>query len=162
MHSRPLALRELFPVDRIRTDVASADKESLFAELVDLIGLTGPVGFDRSAALACVMEREALMSTCIRKGVAVPHGKSDAFERMVGAIGVSRRGVDYDAFDGNPVHIAFMIVSPRRDPETHLRTLKSLAEILDRPGFVDALSSASSPKEVHDALRLFEDRLSSA
>jgi PTS system fructose-specific IIC component/PTS system nitrogen regulatory IIA component len=131
-------------------------------ELVDLIGLTSSGNFDRGAALGCVMEREALMSTGIRHGIAVPHGKCDAFESMVGAIGISRSGIDYDAFDGCPVHIAFLIISPRRNPETHLRTLKLLAEILDLPGFVDALKSASSPKEVSDALELFEDRLGSA
>jgi len=160
--SLPLSLRDLFPANRIRTDVESEDKESLFVELVDLIGETGSASFDRSAALACVMEREALMSTGIREGVAVPHGKSDSLSRMHGAIGISRRGIDYDAFDGQPVKVAFMILSPRRDPDVHLRTLKQLAEILDMPGFVDALVAASGPEEAHRAIQDFEDRLSAS
>jgi len=157
--SRPLALRELFPKNRISTDVASEDKESLFAELVDLIGSTSSLPFDKSAALACIMERESLMSTAIREGVAVPHGKSDSVERLFGAIGISRKGVDYDAFDKKPVRIAFMIVSPRRDPEMHLRTLKLLARILDMPDFLETLLSAASPEDAHRVIETFEDRL---
>jgi len=159
VHSRPLALRELFPRDRICTDLASEDKESLFVELVDMIASTSHAAFDRSAVLACVMEREALMSTGIREGVAVPHGKTDSVDRLYGALGISRRGIDYDAFDGKPVRIAFMIVTPRRDPEIHLQTLKRLAQILDVPGFVEALLQASDPEAAFSAIYNFEDRL---
>ena len=162
MPSRPLALRELFPANRIVTDVASLDKESLFEELVDLIGSTGSFNFDRSAALACVMEREALMSTAIRDGIAVPHGKSESINRMLGAIGMSKRGIDYDAADGKPVHIAFMILSPRHDPETHLRTLKMLAAALDTPGFVETLLSSRNPAEAFRFIESFEDQPGSA
>jgi PTS system fructose-specific IIC component/PTS system nitrogen regulatory IIA component len=162
MPSRPLTLGELFPVDRIAIDVASVDKEALFEELVDLIGSTSSFPLDRSAALACVMEREALMSTAIREGVAVPHGKSDGIGRMVGAIGISRRGIDYDAFDGNPVKIAFMILSPRHDPETHLRTLKMLAGALDAPGFVESLLAARDSAEAFRVIEAFEDQLGMA
>lgn len=162
MPSRPLALRELFPASRIVTDVASSDKESLFEELVDLIGSASSLHLDRSAALACVMEREALMSTAIREGVAVPHGKSDGIDRMVGAIGISKRGIDYDAFDGKPVRIAFMILSPRHDPETHLRTLKLLARALDAPGFVASLLAARDSAEAFRFIEAFEDQPGSA
>lgn len=159
MSARPFALSELFHPDRIATDVTSTDRESLFAELVDLIGSTSSLPLDRGAALACVMEREALMSTAIREGIAVPHGKSDGLDRMVGAIGISRRGVDYDAFDGRPVRIAFMILSPRHDPETHLKTLKLLARAIDSPGFVESLLAAKDSAQASGIIQAFENQL---
>lgn len=159
MPSHPLALHDLFPANRICTDIESLDKSSLFAELVDLIGNSSTGSFDRVAALACLMQRESLMSTGIRKGIALPHGKSECFRRMYGAIGVSRAGVDYDAIDGNPVHVVFMIVSPKLHPETHLKTLKLLARLLDVPGFVDSIINAKDSSEAHRMIIDFEDRL---
>lgn len=159
MPSHPLALHELFPANRICTDIESLDKPSLFAELVDLVGETSSGAFDRVAALTCLMEREALMSTGIRKGIAVPHGKSLNFSRMYGAIGVSKPGVAYDALDGNPVHIAFMIVSPKVHSETHLLTLKLLARLLDASGFVDAILAARDSLAAYQIILDFEDRL---
>lgn len=162
MPSHPLALHDLFTANRICTDIESIDKPSLFAELVDLIAETSSGTFDRVSALACLMEREALMSTGIRKGIAVPHGKSTSFSRMYGAIGVSKRGVAYDALDGAPVHVAFMIVSPKLHSETHLKTLKLLARLLDIPGFVDAILVAKDSVEAHRCIVDFEERLGSA
>jgi PTS system fructose-specific IIC component/PTS system nitrogen regulatory IIA component len=158
----PLTLRELFPRDRIRTDLASVDKETLFQELVDVIASTSPVELDRSELLACIMEREALMSTGIRAGVAVPHGKSGSVDKLFGAIGISKAGIDYDAGDGKPVYLAFMIVSPRRNPEVHLQTLKLLAEALELAGFAEALIQAADSDAAFHVIEKFEGLLGCA
>jgi len=157
--SGPLSLSDLFPRDRICVDIASVDKEALFVELVDLIGSTGSTHFDREDALACVLERESRMSTGIRPGVALPHGKTDGVDRFFGVIGVSRLGVDYDALDGEPVRIAFMLISPRSMANEHLAILKRLAGLLDAPGFVAAMLSASDPSEAHRVIERYEARI---
>lgn len=155
-------IRELFPANRIRLDLSSADKAAMFEELVDAIAATSSSAFPREEALACVMERELLMSTAIRKGVAIPHGKSPRVETIVGAIGVSRAGIDYDSFDEEPVRLAFMIVSPTRNPELHLKALKRLAAIIDMPGFTDALMGSPTPEAASDTIAAYEQRLESA
>jgi PTS system fructose-specific IIC component/PTS system nitrogen regulatory IIA component len=81
---------------------------------------------------------------------------------MVGAIGISKRGVDYDAFDGGPVRLAFLILSPRHNADLHLKTLKLLAEALDLPGFTEALMSAADSAAAHEVIRRFEELLGSA
>lgn len=156
MPSRPLSLSDLFPRDRICVDLASADKEALFVELVDLIGSTGSTHFDREDALACVLERESRMSTGIRPGVALPHGKTDGVDRFFGAIGVSRLGIDYDAPGGEPVRIAFMLISPRSMASDHLAILKQLAGLLDAPGFVSGMIAASDPSEAYRIIERYE------
>lgn len=156
MSPGPLSLSDLFPRDRIRVGLKSVDKEALFVELVDLIGSAGSTRFDREDALACVMEREERMSTGIRPGIALPHGKTDGVERFFGAVGVSRSGVDYDALDGEPVRIAFMLISPKSRAGEHLAILKRLAGLIDDPGFVDAMLSAEDPAEAHRVIERFE------
>jgi len=152
MGSRPLALGEIFPQQRIRLNVASVDKESLFEELIDLFASTAALPFPRSEALASLMERESMMTTGIGKGIAIPHGKVDGIDRIYGAIGISTVGIDYDAVDGVPVRIAFMILSPRNHPEEHLRVLKKLASILDVPGLADQVVAASEIDRLHSIL----------
>ncbi|HUW70675.1 MAG TPA: PTS sugar transporter subunit IIA [bacterium] len=152
MDPSPLALGEIFPRQRIRLNVASADKESLFEEMIDLLASTASSPFPRQEALASLMERESMMTTGIGKGIAIPHGKVDGIDRIYGAIGISSAGIDYDAIDGVPVRVAFMILSPRNHPEEHLRILKRLASILDVPGLVDQVVAASDIDHLHSIL----------
>ncbi len=152
MDSRPLALGEIFPRQRICLDVASDDKESLFEELIDLFASTSDRPFPRSEALASLMERESMMTTGIGRGIAIPHGKVDGIDRIHGAIGISRAGIDYDAIDDIPVRIAFMILSPRNHPEEHLRVLKELASILDVPGLADQVVAVSEIDRLYSIL----------
>lgn len=145
MDPRPLALGDIFPRQRICLDVASVDKESLFEELVDRLAATASGPFPRAEALSSIMERESMMTTGIGKGLAIPHGKVEGLDKIQGAIGISSAGIDYDAVDGSPVHVAFMILSPRNRPEDHLRVLKRLAAILEIPGLADQVVAATDP-----------------
>jgi len=110
MDPSPLALGDIFPRQRIRFNVASTDKESLFEEMIDLLASTASSPFPRQEAMASLMERESMMTTGIGKGIAIPHGKVDGIDRIYGGIGISGTGIDYDAIDGVPVRVAFMIL----------------------------------------------------
>lgn len=155
MDPRPLALGDIFPWQRICLNVASVDKESLFEELVDRLASTASGPFPRAEALASLLERESMMTTGIGKGLAIPHGKVEGLDGIQGVIGVSSAGIDYDAVDGAPVRVVFMILSPRNRPEDHLRVLKRLAAILEIPGLADQVVAAREP----DHMRLILDRL---
>ena len=154
-----MLLQQFFAPARIAIGLESEDKDELFEELVDLLTRTGGRDFPRAAVLRGVRDREAKMSTGIKKGIAVPHGKAAGLSAIVGAIGVSRKGIDYEALDGEPVYLVFMMVSPPDNPELHLGALKRLARLLEDPEFTAELLDAESPAQAWATLKRFEDML---
>lgn len=153
-----MLLHETFPVALIKVDLESEDKEEVFEELVDLFCRTtgNPA---REELLSALRDRESKMSTGIKKGIALPHGKTNAVDRVYGVLGVSRRGIDYDALDGEPVHLLFMMLAPQKDSEKHLRLLKRLAELLDNPAFYDDVLVQRDAQSVNNTIRKYEDVL---
>jgi PTS system fructose-specific IIC component/PTS system nitrogen regulatory IIA component len=151
-------LYELFRPELIKAGVEAGDKDELFEELVDHF-----CQVERSNAreeiLDALRRREAKMSTGIHKGIAIPHGKTDAVEKVQGVLGISRKGVDYDALDGQPVYLFFMVLAPQKDSEKHLRILKRLAELLENPQFYTELQTQQDPQGAHRIIKKFEDLL---
>ncbi|GHV94970.1 hypothetical protein AGMMS50293_12900 [Spirochaetia bacterium] len=151
-------LHDVFPPEFIKVDLEAEDKDEAFEELVDHFCQA-----DRSNAreeiLQALREREAKMSTGIHKGIAIPHGKTNAVEMVRGVLGVSRNGLDYDALDGEPVHLLFMIVAPQKDSEKHLRILKRLAELLENPQFYTDLQSQKDAQGAYKVICKYEDVL---
>lgn len=153
-----MLLYETFPADLIKVDLEAEDKDEAFEELVELFcRSTGNVG--REEILAAVRDREAKMSTGIKKGIALPHGKTNAVDRVYGILGISRAGVDYDALDGEPVHLLFMMLAPQKDSEKHLRFLKRLAELLDNPNFYTDMLVQTNSQAANAVIRKYEDVL---
>ncbi len=153
-----MLLHETFPVNLIKVDLEADDKEEVFEEMVDLFcRATG--NSSREDILSAVRDRESKMSTGIKKGIAIPHGKTNAVDRVYGVIGVSRKGIDYDALDGEPVYILFMMLAPQKDSEKHLRLLKRLAELLDNPSFYDEAIVQKDAQSVNNIIKKYEDVL---
>ncbi|MDR2160332.1 MAG: PTS sugar transporter subunit IIA [Treponema sp.] len=151
-------LREVFPPELIKVDLEAEDKEEAFEELVDhFCQVQGSNA--REEILEALREREAKMSTGIHKGIAIPHGKTNAVENVYGVLGISRRGIDYDALDGEPVYLLFMVLAPQKDSEKHLRILKRMAELLENPQFYMDLVSQKDPQSAHGIIRKYEDVL---
>ncbi len=154
-----MLLQQVFKPGRIRVGLQSEEKDELFEELVDLLARDGGREFPRQAVLAAVRDREEKMSTGIKKGIALPHGKAEGLAGLSGAIGISKRGIDYDALDGEPVYLVFMIVSSPRESELHLNVLKRLARLLDDPGFYTELVGVETPERAFEVVRKYEDLL---
>jgi PTS system fructose-specific IIC component/PTS system nitrogen regulatory IIA component len=149
-------LHEVFPVRCIKVGLEAEDKEEAFEEMVD--HFCQATGNDaREEILGALREREAKMSTGIHKGIAVPHGKTNVVEEVLGLLGVSRKGIDYDALDGEPVYLLFMILAPQKDSEKHLRLLKRLAELLENPQFYMELLSQKDPQGAYNVICKYED-----
>jgi PTS system fructose-specific IIC component/PTS system nitrogen regulatory IIA component len=151
-------LHDVFPPEFIKVDLEAEDKDEAFEELVDHFCQA-----DRSSAreeiLEAIRERESKMSTGIHKGIAIPHGKTNAVDTVRGVMGISRKGVEYDALDGEPVYLLFMIFAPQRDSEKHLRILKRLAELLENPQFYIDLQSQKDPQGACKVISKYEDVL---
>jgi PTS system fructose-specific IIC component/PTS system nitrogen regulatory IIA component len=151
-------LYEIFPPELIKVGLEAVDKEEAFEEMVDRFCQVEKSN-SRETILAALREREAKMSTGIRKGIAIPHGKTDAVNNVYGILGVSKKGIDYDALDGNPVYLLFMILTPLKDSEMHLRLLKRLAILLDNSQFYTDLLVQNESQGALGVIRKYEDLL---
>ena len=151
-------LRDVFSPNFIKVDLEAEDKDEVFEELVDYFCQTHD-NKNRVELLAAINLREGKMSTGIQKGIAIPHGSTNAVNTVCGVLGISRKGVDYDALDGNPVYLLFMIVAPHEDTETHLRVLKRMAELLDNPEFSTDLQSQKDSQSAYRVICKYENML---
>ena len=154
-----MILNDVLLPEFIKVDIDAEDKDEAFEELVAYYCQT-----DNSSAhdeiIEAILEREAKMSTGIHKGIAVPHGKTSAVSTMRAVLGISRKGVNYDALDGEPVYLLFMIISPMEDSERHLRLLKHLAGLIEMPQFQMELQSQKDPQSAYKVICKYEEMLS--
>ncbi len=146
-------------VDRgsIVLGLEAGTKEEAIAELIDRLDARGKLE-NRKLALADVLERERSMSTGMTRGIAMPHAKTDAVERQVVAVGVSRRGIDFQCHDGSPATVVTLILTPKRAAEPHLQLLAALGATLNDEERRSALLASEEVDEAARALGLPERR----
>ena len=128
-------------------DLQGESKEDIIAELVNSL----PVGdaiTDRDQVLQAVLDREKIMSTGIGDGIAIPHGKSAAVTELVAAMGTQRRGVDFDALDGEPAFVFFLLVSPANVSGPHIKALARISRLLKNEEFKKKLIEADSAEDI--------------
>ena len=153
-----LLLQELFVPGRIKCHLEAEDKSEIFEELVDF--LVTHYGLDcRDDILDAIIRREAKMSTGIKRGIAIPHAKTAFTSGVIGVLGISDRGIDYESLDGEPVHMLFLLVSSEEDAGTHLSVLKKIALLVENPEFYREACAAGDPEKVHKVLRSYEEIL---
>ncbi len=146
-------LFEFLKPESVIVFLKSETKEDIIRELVEALPLAGEPG-DREAVYEAVLEREKVMSTGIGRGVAIPHAKSDRVRGLMASVGIAEKPVSFDAIDGRPVKIFFLIVSDPRTTSPHIRALSLISRILNDHRHKTALERATSPEEVIEALRL--------
>ncbi|MDR1836931.1 MAG: PTS sugar transporter subunit IIA [Treponema sp.] len=155
-----MILQDVLLPEFIKVDMEAEDKDEAFEEMVAHYCQAGNSNaYDE--ILEAIVTREAKMSTGIRKGIAVPHGKTGAVDTMRGVLGISKKGIQYDSLDGEPVYILFMIISPMEDSEKYLRLLKHLAEMMEIPQFKTELQVQKDPQSAYKVIRKYEELLSS-
>ena len=154
-----MILQDVLLPEFIKIGIEAEDKDEALEELVAYYCQTvNSNAHDK--ILDAIIKREAKMSTGIQKGIAVPHGKTDAVNTLRGVLGISQKGVQYDSLDGEPVYLLFLIISPLEDSEKYLRLLKHLAELMEIPQFQIELQSQKDPQNAFKIIRKFEELLS--
>lgn len=137
-----------------KTFVPSLQAASRLEAIQELAAAAADVaGLSVAALEAAVWRREQVMATGIGGGVAVPHARIDGVDRPVVAVGISPKGLDFDAPDGNPVHLVFMIVTPAQDNGAQLEILADIAHTCMRPAFVERATTLTSYIEFLALLR---------
>jgi len=155
-----LLLQELFVPARIKCHLEAEDKSEAFEELVDLLVMHYDLRY-RDDILDAINRREAKMSTGIKRGIAIPHAKTSFTKGVIGVLGISDRGIDYESLDGEPVRMLFLLVSSEEDAGTHLSILKKIALLVENADFVREACAADDPEAVHRVLRSHEEILDS-
>ena len=147
-----MLLSDLLSPERIRIPLTAHSKEELLRELVGVVTGTDRKE-DREDVLRAVREREAVLSTGIGHGVAIPHGKSSAVDELRMAAGRVAEPIEFDALDGQPVSLVFLLVGPESAAGPHIKALSRISRIVRRDDVRERLIAAQTPEEFLRALQ---------
>jgi len=142
----------------IRAELKAQTKEAVIEELVQALLDASEIDSDqRDDIIASIMRREELGSTGIGRGVAVPHTKHPSVQKLVGTVGVSDEGVDFDSLDGERVQLLFLLISPPERPGDHLRALENISRQLRDETFCRFLKQSKTPIDINQLLKEADD-----
>ncbi|KAB2877856.1 PTS sugar transporter subunit IIA [bacterium] len=141
-------LSEILLPSTIYLDLKGLTKQEIIDELITILDRAGFL-LDRAAVREAVIERESKLSTGLGAGVAVPHGKTSGVNRLVAAFGIKREGIHFDAADGQPVKLFFMLVSPPSVSGPHVKALAQIAKFLRTDKNKEKLLNAKTSEEIH-------------
>lgn len=141
-----MRITDLLSLRAMDLDGAVSNKEEAIDRLVELMNKTG-VLTDKGTFKKAILDREELGSTGVGEEIAIPHGKTNVVKYAALSVMVVKGGVDYDAIDGLPVKLIFMIAAPDTEDNVHLDVLGRLSVLLMDEGFKDKLISAKSKEE---------------
>lgn len=150
-----MKLRELLKPESVILSLPGGSKEEIIRSLVDVLPVDGGEAA-KDDVLRAVLEREEVMSTGIGRGVAIPHAKCDRVQGVVAAIGIAAKPVPFEAIDGKPVKVFFLIVSDSRTASPHVKALSLISRVLNDEARKEALESATTVDEIFDALDVAE------
>jgi mannitol/fructose-specific phosphotransferase system IIA component (Ntr-type) len=141
--------------ETIRLDMETGTKEEIFAELVDSLLETGQVD-PELPVLKEVLRREAVLSTGVGNGVALPHARLANFKGWALSFGRPCEPVDVDAVDGQPADLFFLLIADRNDPGTIVKILGRLARLCDDVEMRKGLRKYKSPAKIIELFQKFE------
>lgn len=140
--------------------LVSTQRDEVIAELVDALISAGSAAAKlRDELVKSVLERERRGSTGFGRGVAVPHVKHRSVKSMAAAIGLSDRGVEFNALDKQPVFSVFLLLSPEDRPEEHLQAMEVIFKNLSKDTFRRFLRQATTVDEVRTLLEEADNQL---
>ncbi|HEY1788870.1 MAG TPA: PTS sugar transporter subunit IIA [Verrucomicrobiae bacterium] len=152
-------LADILTKAQIVPDLRATNRWEAIDELIDNLVSTGKIQTaDRDAVTAAVKKRETSMSTGIGFGIGIPHASTDLIFEVVGSLGRSNNGVNFDALDNQPVKLVMLFLVPQGQFQKHLHTLANIAKLLHKPEFRQALEKAPDSDAMLTAIREFGKR----
>jgi len=154
-----MKIGDILTKDTVKVDLEKTDKSGVVGELVDLLVSADKVpGKDKKKVIGVILEREELGSTGIGQGIAIPHGKCGYVRDLVIALGISRKGIDFDSLDGEPVYIVFLLLATTSSAGPHLKALAHISRLLKDEFFRQTLKNCQDAKQVLDSIKKEEER----
>jgi mannitol/fructose-specific phosphotransferase system IIA component (Ntr-type) len=141
-----MTLADLLHPGAIVPELHGTDVAEVFAELC--APLARAEGIAAHELVAALLEREAVASTALGDGLAIPHGVHPGLTRVVASLGRSRTGVALESLDGRPVHLFVALLRPPDAPELHLEALACFSRVLGAASVREALVGAASAEAI--------------
>jgi len=136
-------------------DISNIGKEDIIIEMASLISTSDKIKSEKEF-LEEIQRREEIETTGIGNAVAFPHARTDSVDSIVIAIARSKKGVNFRSIDGKPVHIIFMIGTPKKDINNYLKILAKLSKLMKLKENRDMILQASSAKEIIESFSNLE------
>lgn len=147
-----MRLQDYAASELIALDIEARDKQELLAVLVDLLVRSGRVR-DAAGLMGELLKREQVMSTGIGASIAIPHALTGDIESLVLVFGRTRAPMDFQAVDGHPVDLVFMLVGPKAPSNSaYVKLLARVSRLLQSEAFKERLREAETTEDVLDAL----------
>jgi PTS system nitrogen regulatory IIA component len=147
-----MALIDLISPEVVKIPLRGETKPEIIRELLSVLVAAGRVS-DSEAAYDALLAREALGSTGLESGIAVPHAKTNAVKDLTIAIGIAPGGVDFESIDGKPSRLFFLMLAPPDKSGPHIEALAEIARVTTSHAFCRLLISATSAEEVVEIFR---------
>lgn len=155
-----MLLGEILHPEVVKTTLEAENKYEAIDELVDLLVESHEIPVTlRDHIVEVVVEREKSLSTGMEHGIALPHGATDAVDDIIGALGISRRGLPFESLDSQPAHIVILLVLPKNKFQAHVRTLGGIAHLMSNANLRQALKNAPDSQTVLRLIEEEEDRV---
>jgi fructose-specific phosphotransferase system IIA component len=147
-------LGDILTPEQINPDLQATNRWEAIDELINrLVECSRIKPEHREAIVAVVKKRETSMSTGIGFGVGIPHASTDLIYEVVGAFGRSKKGVNFDSLDNQPVSLVMLFLVPQGQFQKHLHTLAKIAKLLHRKEFRQALEEAPDAQTMYRIIK---------
>ncbi len=143
-----MRIKDILGESSVIPDIKSRTKKEALVELASILKKANLIE-DVEKVVAVILEREKLGSTGIGDGVAIPHGKMKGLDSILCAFGKSKDGVDFDAIDGKPVYIFFLLLAPEDSASLHLTALSRISKLLRDPSFRKRLAELTDSHDIY-------------
>ena len=156
-----MKISEILLSNSISGDLKGTTKSEVIEELVEI--LIDAKLFDKkykNKIIEVLEAREALGSTAIDQGIAIPHGKSEHTKKLIGCLGISKKGVNFDSLDGEPAYIFFLLIAPIDSAGPHLKALARISRLLKDKFVRESLKSAKDDKSILKLIQQEDLRIS--
>ena len=140
-------LRTILSKETINLSLKGSNKEEIINELLDILVAAQKID-NRDAAYNAIMDREQKMSTGMKHGIAIPHGKSNTIKDLVACIGVSDKPIEFDSLDHEPSRIFIMTLSPVEKTGPHLQFLAEISLLFKSAEKRQEILNAQTPEAV--------------
>ena len=147
-----MKILDILAPDAIVAEMSATTKPAALQELAALLAARHPE-IDRARLIQVLLDREALGSTAIGEGIAIPHAKLTGVSNVVAAFGRSPAGIDFDSLDGNPTRLFFLLVAPEDSAGIHLKALARVSRLLKDKGFRDRLAAGGTREQLYAIIK---------
>ena len=147
-----MKILDILAPEAIVPEMRAKAKVEALQELATLLATLHPE-IDGARLVQVLLDREALGSTAIGEGIAIPHGKLPGVTNVVAAFGRSPNGLDFDSLDGNPTRLFFLLVAPEDSAGIHLKALARVSRLLKDKSFRDRLAAGGTREQLFAVIK---------